>query len=931
MSTKLHIIEKESVADNIPLDPYNYLYGGTDIAINGSFTTDAAFWDGGNAECTVSWDADRFMKLSTPSGSSVPSFGQSGNGFTVGKNYKVTFRAKSPSYAANITIISSYLSPSYTVEAPNVTTEWQDYEFYGVAARDYIFIHFGSMVSGQEIHIDNIRIELITWEGTMKLTSPVMPIDDYTLSTNFMGDNKISCTFSYPRKIDFNLREIVVYEREGDNLTEDFYLIAPPTWEKNEKSKMIEYTCEFVSKQDMLKSIPMTDTFEAIADSQSARRPALLQTQYSFFGGVYEYFMNIVSSMISEFGYYTDVHGKKQPNGWIFTLDLLAVGGYRQEGDDKEIVISDSNVFDALKDIYEKFKVPFFAHDNKILVGGHKLYVEHMFRYGQGNGLYKINKTPTKDAVITKIRGVGSERNIPYSYLQSEKNAAGLENTPMPRLMPKVFRDTMLQHISDPLKEIKDYYVDDASGNNQYNPLFPKVSYESFDDIYPTIKNVEYEGRRIDKLVGVYFDGTGVSAENATKVQDETETVIHPYFWLQIPKLDFDLNQHMNEKEKPVIEMTSGSCGGCKFEIVSVGNRVGSWKPYSKASSVNAFVWGELTMGSVMTRDESTSAASTFTTSELRASTILELYEKDKVTFAIQYDYAMSIYETAYIGEVRVGFTAALYSIADNGQTTFIKNIGTPNEISVTTATTSSGSLGFNEVYTIPDGTPAKKYFILMSTSVLYSKKANKGKGSKETAKVHYQRFPAGLASIVRSPRSSNNTMDGATWLYVKKDFETYNMLMPYVIEPLWATYDTPELWQAGKEAATSHNVPKGFVPVAEVTNNVGTVLSEGDEYIFTGISLPESYIEAAELKLEVELKKILSENSLPKYDYSCGFDEKFLAENPNIASQMVIGSTVLVYDQPDPSIPVDVEDAIEVVLNNITLKHVSDKKYSSQ
>ena len=162
----------------------------------------------------------------------------------------------------------------------------------------------------------------------------------------------------------------------------------------------------------------------------------------------------------------------------------------------------------------------FFKGSNHIVIGGAKLIVSKQFRYGKDKGLVKIVKTPKDMSIINKIRGVGSERNIPYNYLASIKAAAGLPELPMNKLMPKIYRDTLELKGSIPSTQIKDYYT------LNYNEDFPKPSFETFDDIYPTITGGVFgdDSHPIDEITGVYFLGDDVEDENLMIVNGESRT-----------------------------------------------------------------------------------------------------------------------------------------------------------------------------------------------------------------------------------------------------------------------------------------------------------------------------------------------------------------------------------------------------------------------
>ena len=51
------------------------------------------------------------------------------------------------------------------------------------------------------------------------------------------------------------------------------------------------------------------------------------------------------------------------------------------------------------------------------------------------------------------------------------------------------------------------------------------MSFETFDDIYPTIKGLSLAGERIDKITGVYYEASSVSAENATEMTGDNHRI----------------------------------------------------------------------------------------------------------------------------------------------------------------------------------------------------------------------------------------------------------------------------------------------------------------------------------------------------------------------------------------------------------------------
>lgn len=721
--------------------------------------------------------------------------------------------------------------------------------------------------------------------GQKVLTNPETPIMDYTVSLNHMGDKTISITFFYPELIDFNMKEYVVYEKEGvyandDPLaTETYYLSKPPTRTKNNTSLMVEYSCVFVAKQEILKSIPMIDSFESLGSGQAPRKPHLYQTEYSYFGGAHDYYVNIVSSMIAEFGYEI-IDGIKQPKGWRFHLDLD--NGFPQVGEDSIITISSMNVFDALKNLYDLFKVPFFTYDNNVVVGGEKKYVNHVFRYGKNKGLYKLTRTPDEASIITKIRGVGAERNIPYNYLQQEKADAGIAGIPMARLMPKIYRDTLQDAALDQSKidDIKEYYISD-----DFDPDFPKVSFETYDDIYPTITGSTYNSNRIDIINGVYFNASSVSNENSTIVKSDNEEYVNPRFWIKIPALGFDLVERLNEKEPLILSPTTGMAGGARFEVLAIGSKPDSWSSLNDVGVTTE----KFTFDTVALRRNWNNEG---TVSNTQMSKVLQLKDGDAINLLI-------------VGEFKTFSVDASSDFNMLVKMNIYKNdvlIETP--ISIYYDNRSNLKINEKKTYKVTgDG----EYKVEIESSVSFSKE------SADEGDVALDIDLSGIDVGVKAKTASDeyeNTSDTSTWLLVKKDIETYNALIPYVSGDMWTTFDNPTKWSKDE---SGYKAPDGIVPKI------------GDEYVFLGINLPQIYITNAEQRLEDAMKADLMEHQNYKYTYDCGFDEKMLIVNPSINTDVQIGSIMKIHNSIDPKESIDMNDVEEFTINSLTLKYKSD------
>lgn len=126
-------------------------------------------------------------------------------------------------------------------------------------------------------------------------------------------------------------------------------------------------------------------------------------------------------------------------------------------------------------------------------------------------------------------------------------------------------------------------------------------------------------------------------------------------------------------------------------------------------------------------------------------------------------------------------------------------------------------------------------------------------------------------------------------------------------------------------------------------TNTFGTLMpniyqtpAAGDKFVFIGISMPTSYITAAESRLETDMKQYMRDNNVHYFDYPLKFDEKFLVDNVGILNQMQ-NNVVVRFDyageihalyikhisvkyesKPLPTYDITLTDDIEIVLNPI-------------
>lgn len=98
-----------------------------------------------------------------------------------------------------------------------------------------------------------------------------------------------------------------------------------------------------------------------------------------------------------------------------------------------------------------------------------------------------------------------------------------------------------------------------------------------------------------------------------------------------------------------------------------------------------------------------------------------------------------------------------------------------------------------------------------------------------------------------------NNTTDNEVWIALKKEEDTFGVMMPN---------------------ATHKYYPKSCE--SDTTN-------DGDTFVILNIDLPQSYILDAEKRLEEHLIQYMSENNNERFSFSISFSRIYFAENPEV------------------------------------------------
>ena len=174
---------------------------------------------------------------------------------------------------------------------------------------------------------------------------------------------------------------------------------------------------------------------------------------------------------------------------------------------------------------------------------------------------------------------------------------------PSPNLMPSIYRNSngnrrFYDAIDYPRTggyfdaESGDYHENTNNGTETHNDLYKETetsfySFDNpleetsvieavveFDDIKPSIKFiVDDNGQPINKILGVAFDCQDENGEidwareNEFIEKEGNKDYVHPYFFVKLPALGFNLFTHASDKGAMSVSMTSGHSASCTFEI----------------------------------------------------------------------------------------------------------------------------------------------------------------------------------------------------------------------------------------------------------------------------------------------------------------------------------------------------------------------------
>lgn len=217
-------------------------------------------------------------------------------------------------------------------------------------------------------------------------------LNNYKYSAKRMGNAPtITATVNYPVCLDSLWTDEVYVEFRGER----YFLKQIPSSSYDNTSTLYKHSLDLVSERIVLENVYF---FDVVRDNTEDDKPVSNSSEFSFSGDVKQF--------AKRFEYSAKWSG----------LDYTVVVDDDVVLEDKHIQFQDQFLYDALQSMYETYKVPFYFVGKVIHIGYAQHLIEDTFKYGVDSALMSINRNNSGNAIVNRITGLGSDRNITYYY-----------------------------------------------------------------------------------------------------------------------------------------------------------------------------------------------------------------------------------------------------------------------------------------------------------------------------------------------------------------------------------------------------------------------------------------------------------------------------------------------------------------------------------
>ena len=352
----------------------------------------------------------------------------------------------------------------------------------------------------------------------------------YEINDADMGESTITATVKFDQVMQFHPDWYVLLNGEKYKLG-----ITEPSGKRSTTRINVEYTLTFHSSREDLKRYTFMDFVEyGSGNPQPSQHTFSLQAC-------------TLGQLVNRFNI-----NLKYYLGSLWTMEL---SDYADPNIVADLSFDKASLWDVLLELYNDYGVRWTIHSNEgymtILVGKNATELQTIFEYGKGNGLISVERTNPTERIVTRLRGKGSEKNLPANYFHAATSAfpiadpdtnSILQGIFYNRLYPKCYRDYVRGYNSgeEDVEETWAYHqgvADKIAGKPMNIVDFAKsdkeelwgISYgavEDNDEIYPTLQGATRNGVELDKVLAVspiYVDAPddGAAARQFTQVNGD--------------------------------------------------------------------------------------------------------------------------------------------------------------------------------------------------------------------------------------------------------------------------------------------------------------------------------------------------------------------------------------------------------------------------
>ena len=352
----------------------------------------------------------------------------------------------------------------------------------------------------------------------------------YEINDADMGESTITATVKFDQVIQFHPDWYLLLNGEKYKLG-----VTEPSGKRSTTRINVEYTLIFHSSREDLKRYTFMDFVE-----YGSGNPQPSQHTFSLQACTLRQMVNRFNINLQ---YYL---------GSLWTMEL-------SDDADPNIVadlsFDKASLWDVLLELYNDYGVRWTIRSNEgymtILIGKDATELQTIFEYGKGNGLISVERTNPTERIVTRLRGKGSEKNLPANYFHAATSAfpiadpdtnSILQGVFYNRLYPKCYRDYIRGYNSgkEDVEETWAYHqgvadkiagkpmniVDFAKSDNEALWGISYGAVEDNDEIYPTLQGTTRNGVELDKVLAVspiYVDAPddGAAARQFTQVNGE--------------------------------------------------------------------------------------------------------------------------------------------------------------------------------------------------------------------------------------------------------------------------------------------------------------------------------------------------------------------------------------------------------------------------